>query len=164
LDRRHPGQFNQAMMELGATVCLPRVPLCTACPVASFCRARETGRQLELPIKGRKQAVQRIALTVAVVENNGNVLLRRRAATASLMAGFWELPAPEDLPGWNPGETAGSFRHAITHHDYTITVLTGKIPAAPKGFRWRRARMLTRIPLTTVTRKALQLAAAKKPA
>ena len=159
LDRRNPGQFNQAMMELGATVCLPRAPVCSACPVAPFCRARETGRQLELPIKGRKPAVRRIALAVAVVENNGNVLLRRRAATASLMAGFWELPAPEDLPGWHPGETLGSFRHTITHHDYTITVLTGRIPAAPKGFRWRRARMLTQIPLTTVTRKALQLAA-----
>jgi A/G-specific adenine glycosylase len=159
LDRRHAGQFNQAMMELGATVCLPRAPLCTACPVAPFCRARETGRQLELPIKGRKQAVRRIALTVAVVENNGNVLLRRRAATASLMAGFWDLPSPEDLPGWNPSEVLGSFRHTITHHYYTITVLTGTIPAAPKGFRWRRASTLTRIPLTTVARKALQLAA-----
>ncbi len=162
LDRQNPGQFNQAMMELGATVCVPRAPLCSACPVAQLCRARETGRQLALPVKGRKTAVRHIALTVAVVENNGNVLLRRRAATASLMAGFWELPEPEDLPGWHPSEVLGSFRHTITHHDYIITVLTGKIPAAPKGFRWRCARMLTRIPLTTVARKALQLAAKGK--
>lgn len=161
LDRRYPAQFNQAMMELGATVCLPRAPLCSACPVAQFCRARETGRQSELPIKSNRVVARRIALTVAVVVRNGSVLLRRRAATASLMAGFWELPAPEDLPGWHRGETLGSFRHAITHHNYTITVLTGEISAAPNGFRWRRMRLLTRIPLTTTARKALQLVAAK---
>jgi A/G-specific adenine glycosylase len=160
LDRRNPAQFNQAIMELGATVCLPRAPLCPACPVAQFCLARETGRQLELPIKGNKQASRRITLTVAVVERNGGVLLRRRSASASLMAGFWELPAPEDLPGWRPAETLGSFRHTITHHRYTITVLTGKVLAAPKGFRWRRTRLLTRIPLTTVARKALRLVTA----
>jgi A/G-specific adenine glycosylase len=160
LDRRHPGQFNQALMELGATVCLPRVPLCSACPVAQFCRARETGRQRELPIKSSKPPARRIALTVAVVEKNGSVLLRRRAASEALMGGFWELPAPEDLPGWSPGETLGSFRHTITHHHYTIAVLTGTIPNVPKGFLWRRTRLLTRIPLSTIARKALQLVTA----
>ncbi len=161
LDRRHPAPFNQAMMELGATVCLPRSPLCPACPVQQFCRARETGRQLELPIKGNRPVARRIAVTVAVVERNGSVLLRRRAASAPLMAGFWELPSPEDLPAWHPAENLGSFRHTITHNHYTITVLTGQIPTAPKGLRWRRTRLLTRIPLTTVAWKALRLLAAK---
>jgi hypothetical protein len=73
------------------------------------------------------------------------------------MPGFWELPAPEDLPGWRAGKTAGTFRHTITNHLYTITVLSGKISRIPAGFRWRRRNLLTAIPLTTISRKALRL-------
>ncbi len=164
LDPRSPGLFNQSIMELGATVCLPRGPICQSCPVASFCRARAAGRQNELPIKGRKPEARHIALAVAVVEKNGSVLLRRRAASASLMAGFWELPAPEDLPGWRPVTTLGTFRHTITHHHYTITVLTGNIPSAPRGFHWRRMHLLARIPLATIASKALRLMSAKRAA
>jgi A/G-specific adenine glycosylase len=159
LDRRDPGLFNQAVMELGATVCLPRMPRCTACPVASFCEALETHRQHELPVKGGKRAAERIGLQVVIIAKKESVLLRRRAATESLMAGFWELPAPEDLPGWHADKTLGSFRHTITHHHYTITVLTGNLPTPPRGFHWRSTRALARIPLTTIARKALRLMA-----
>ena len=157
LDRRHPGRFNQAMMELGATVCLPRTPRCVVCPVARYCEAYKTGRQRELPVKRRKPAALRLGAQVAVVEKNGAVLLRQRPAGASLMPGFWELPAPEDLPGWRAARTAGTFRHTITHHLYTITVFSGKISRVPAGFRWRRWNLLTTIPLTTISRKALRL-------
>jgi A/G-specific adenine glycosylase len=157
LDRRYPGRFNQAMMELGATVCLPRAPRCVLCPVAKFCEARKTGRQHELPVKRSKPAMRCLSMRVAVVEKNGAVLLRQRAAGASLMPGFWELPAPEDLPGWRAAETLGSFRHTITHHHYTVTVLEGETARAPAGFRWRRHKLLSQIPLATISRKALRL-------
>jgi len=157
LDRGSPGQFNQAIMELGATVCLPRAPRCPACPVALLCEARKTGREREFPVTGNKPAPERIGLQVAIVRKSGSVLLRQRPATVSLMAGFWELPAPQDLPGWRPAQDLGSFGHTITHHHYTITVLTGKISRAPRDFRWRRGVQLARMPLTTVTRKALRL-------
>jgi len=157
LDRGNPGEFNQAIMELGATVCLPRAPRCPACPVAPLCEARKTGRQSELPVAGNKPAPERISLQVAIVRKSGSVLLRQRPATVSLMAGFWELPAPQDLPDWRPSADLGSFRHTITHHHYTITVLTGKISRAPRDFRWLRGVQLARMPLTTVTRKALRL-------
>jgi len=157
LDRGNPGEFNQAIMELGATVCLPRAPQCPACPVAPLCEARKTGRERELPVTGNKPAPERISLQVAIVRKSGSVLLRRRPATVSLMAGFWELPAPQDLPGWRAAADLGSFRHTITHHHYTITVLTGKISRAPRDFRWLRGVQLARMPLTTVTRKALRL-------
>jgi len=157
LDRGSPGEFNQAIMELGATVCLPRGPRCPVCPVAPLCEARKTGRERELPVTGNKPAPERIGLQVAIVRKSGSVLLRQRPATVSLMAGFWELPAPQDLPGWRPAQDLGSFGHTITHHHYTITVLTGKISRAPRDFRWRRGVQLARMPLTTVTRKALRL-------
>jgi A/G-specific adenine glycosylase len=157
LDLREPGLFNQALMELGATVCLPRAPHCAACPVSLFCEAYKTGRQRELPVKRSPPAALRLLVQVAVVEKKGLVLLRQRSAGASLMPGFWELPAPEDLPGWRAGKTAGTFRHTITNHLYTITVLSGKISRIPAGFRWRRRNLLTAIPLTTISRKALRL-------
>lgn len=164
LDRERPGLFNQAMMELGATICLPRTPRCAACPVAPFCEAYQTGRQHELPVKSGKPAARRISLQVAIAASEGKVLLRRRAPTEPLMAGFWELPAPEDMPGWRPDKTLGSFRHTITHHDYTITVLRGTIPSAPRGFHWRRMSGLAGIPVTTITRKALRfMTPAKTP-
>ncbi len=159
LEGRRPGLFNQAMMELGATVCLPRGPRCTACPVERFCQARQAGRQHELPVKGGKRAAERIDVQVMIAVRNGSVLLRRRSAAETLMAGFWELPAPADLPDCQPSRVIGSFRHTITHHHYTITVLAGAVPAAPRGFHWRRMNRLVGVPLTTITRKALGLMA-----
>jgi A/G-specific adenine glycosylase len=156
LDHRHPGQFNQAMMELGATVCLPRTPRCPLCPVGQFCEGRKAGHQHELPVKKSKAAARHIQMQVAIIEKKGAVLLRQRPATASLMAGFWELPAPNDLPSWHALETLGSFRHTITRHHYTVTVRSGTVLRIPPGFRWRRTG-LDRIPLTTVTKKALRL-------
>ena len=163
LDQRHPGRFNQAMMELGATICLPRAPRCECCPVEAFCEARRAGRERQLPVKRSKPAAQRIVRQVAVVKKNGAVLLRRRADHESLMPGFWELPAPQDLPGWRDRHPAiGFFRHTITHHHFTITVVTGEISHVPAGFRWHRTDRLPRMPLTTVSRKALRLAEAKQ--
>ncbi len=157
LDRGEPGVFNQAMMELGATICLPRTPRCSACPVSQFCEAHQTSRQNQLPVKGVKRATERVSLQVVVVTRKGSVLLRRRAANESLMAGFWELPAPGDLPRLLASKSVGSFRHAITHHQYTITVMTGSVPTVPRGFRWRKLNGLAGIPLTTIARKALGL-------
>ena len=159
LDRRDPGLFNQAMMELGATICLPRNPQCSRCPAADFCVARQNGREHELPIRGRKRPVERIGLQVVIVAKKGSILLRQRAATESLMSGFWELPAPQHLPGWRGGKKLGSFRHTITHHRYTITVLTGRVAATPPGFRWQVINRLAASPITTITRKALKLMA-----
>ena len=163
LDRRRPGLFNQAMMELGATICLPRAPRCAECPVARFCEARMAGRQHDLPVKRGRMAAQRLSLRVAVVEKDGAVLMRQRPAAASLMPGFWEFPAPEDLPGWRESAIVGSFRHTITHHHYTVTVFEGRMKRIPAGFRWRSRERLDAIPLTTISRKALHLFAAAPP-
>jgi A/G-specific adenine glycosylase len=159
LDRRHAGRFNQAVMELGATICLPRAPRCVECPVAMLCEAGKTGRQHELPVKSSRPAAQQISVRLALVAKHGAVLMRQRRAEESLMPGFWEFPAPEDLAGWRQAELLGSFRHTITHHHYTVTVLRGKISSTPAGFEWRRRDALEAIPLTTISKKALRLLA-----
>jgi len=162
LDPRHPGLFNQALMELGATVCLPGKPRCGVCPLASLCRARESGTVLELPVKLRKTRPVRIAGALLLARKGRRILLRQREAGAPRMAGFWDLPAPDDLPGARTGQVFGEFRHTITHHHYTFTVLAAaaRRPAGPAGprFRWFDPSALTRIPLSTTARKALKLA------
>jgi len=157
LDPNRPGAFNQAMMELGATVCLPKGPRCAACPVSGFCQGRQAGRQNELPVKRNGAAARRIDLHVAIVENQGRVLLRRRGDRESLMAGFWELPAREDLEPSVAASVVGSFRHTITHHRYTVIVSHGRSARRARGFRFWQKDRLDEIPLTTITRKALRL-------
>jgi A/G-specific adenine glycosylase len=164
LDRRHPGDFNQAMMELGATVCVPRNPRCPICPVAAWCEARRLGVQSELPVKlGRREPVA-LEISVAVARRNGRILLRRRPDTASLMPGFWELPqsqAAETLPV-RLRSLLGSFRHSITHHQYSVKVFSAAPPArSPAGCQWIAAGKLQSLPLTTISRKAM-LAAGEK--
>ncbi len=159
LDARDPGRFNQALMELGATVCLPRHPLCGACPIAERCRARAAGTAAQLPVKLRRQEPVKLEGTLLVIRRGRQVLLRQRAAEASRMAGFWDLPTPEDLPGARPAAELGEIRHSITHHRYRLTVMRA---AAPKGvaapLAWWKTDSIGRIPLSTTARKALALA------
>jgi A/G-specific adenine glycosylase len=159
LDPREPGHFNQALMELGATVCLPRNPLCLLCPLAACCLARQEGTAAQLPVKLRKTAPVRLNGTLLVVLNRGRILLRQRHAAASRMAGFWDLPAPEDLPAARLGARIGEIRHTITHHHYTLEVrsATAQLPDA-HGFRWFTIAQLAEIPFSTTARKALHLA------
>lgn len=157
LDVREPGQFNQALMELGATVCLPRNPQCLLCPLADGCRARQQGTASQLPVKLRKTAPVRIDATLVLARRGGRILLRRREPDARRMAGFWDLPTVEDLPQAKQGKRLGAFRHTITHHHYTFEVVAAT--AAPSGpsFRWFDPGELADIPLSTTARKALKL-------
>ncbi len=157
LDRRHPGAFNQAMMELGATVCLPKNPHCHACPLAAGCRALAAGTVTQLPVKlGRKEPV-RIEGTLLIVRRRGLLLLRQREADARRMAGFWDLPTPADLPGARIGRRFGEIRHTITHHLYTLEVAAAAVRVPQGPFRWFDEEELLQVPLSTTARKALNL-------
>ena len=166
LDGNPPGLFNQALMELGATVCLPRNPLCLVCPVAACCRGRQEGVADQLPVKLRRTLPVRIDGVLLVVRQRGRILLRQRPAGARRMAGFWDLPAPEDLPRAHVGTRLGEIRHTITHHHYTLTVRAAAVradetpaqPAASTDFAWFRPGCLAEIPLSTTARKALRAA------
>jgi len=158
MGRSHPGIFNQALMELGATVCLPANPLCRQCPLARPCRALQAGTVGQLPVKLRKTEPVAIAAELLLVQRDGRVLLRRKEAGARRMAGFWELPSPEELPAARKGKTRGAFLHTITHHHYTFTVRSATARTTGKNFRWFAAAELAEIPLSTTARKALKLA------
>jgi A/G-specific adenine glycosylase len=164
LGRRQAGAFNQAMMELGATVCLPRTPRCDICPLAALCEARRAGRQRQLPVKLRKTPPVKVAMAVAVVERRGRLLMWQRSADSRRLAGFWELPSAEQLPELDAMPEIGTFRHTITHHRYQVTVRAGSLAPqarAARPLRWIPIGTLPALPLSTTARKALGVASKK---
>ena len=158
LDPRSPGAFNQALMELGATVCLARNPLCLVCPLSSLCGARAEGTAAQLPVKLRRVEPVRVDGTLLVIHRRGRVLLRQREADERRMAGFWELPTPDHLPGARVGDVVGTVRHSITHHRYHFQVAQASASPRERSFRWFPTHHLAAIPLSTSARKALKLA------
>jgi A/G-specific adenine glycosylase len=157
LDRTRPGDFNQALMELGATVCLPRNPQCLLCPLQALCRARESGRQNEFPLKTSSQKLVAEQRTVFWIEHDNKILAWRRGQKASLMAGFWELPEQEHLPDVAAGRRLGSFRHGITFHSYSFNVVAAERPPEYPGCEWLNVQELDTIPVSTIFRKAAQV-------
>ena len=150
LDRRNPGDFNQAMMELGALVCLPGKPLCAVCPVAAMCSARG-------PVGTRpRQARRRAVLSYALARRRESVLLEKRPATRSLMPGMWELPALERPNGHPP---LFDLRHSITNTDYVVQVFAVDRVQTRKG-KWVPLDVVQRLPLTGLTQKILRRVAA----
>ena len=167
LARRDPGGFNQALMELGATVCRPRNPLCTACPISAACQANQAGTAAQLPVKLRRVEPVEVREARLLVERSGRVLLRRRELSLGRLAGFWDLPSPDQLPAARLGVPLGEFRHSIAHHRYRIAVARAQAKKPPAGYgilAWMDPGQLERVPLSTTARKALKLAAKARTA
>jgi A/G-specific adenine glycosylase len=147
----HPGDHNQAMMELGATVCLPRAPLCLSCPLEPWCQTRG-----EHPVTPRK-AARASTLHYALVEREHaggiEIFLMQRATTESLMPGMWELPqaiAPETTA------LVLTVRHSITVNNYTVHVYRSGEPETTAPGTWTRIEHLPQLPLTGLARKVLK--------
>ena len=158
LDPANPGTFNQAVMELGATVCLPKNPQCLVCPVTEWCRARQLGTQSSLPVKivPRKSVQeQRILFWI---ERGGHVLGWQRPPTSRLMPGFWELPERTQLPNAELVQKLGSFRHGITFHSYVFDLWTAKMPADTGDCQWIHIQKRGGVPVSTIFNKAARLA------
>ena len=157
LDPADPATFNQALMELGATLCVPSDPRCLLCPVVPFCEGRRQGRERELPVRSRPGDRRVAHVTLLAIHRRSELLLWQRPPESKRLAGFWELPEPAMLPSAQILETAGEFRHVITNTTYEFTVLRARITRKPNGFSWFSAKMLKDIPLSTTARKALDL-------
>jgi A/G-specific adenine glycosylase len=150
LDMRNPGRSNQALMELGAVVCLPREPRCGECPVAMLCEARRCGTQDEIPPPRIKPAVVRKERTLLVIRRDGRILLM----PSSRVRGFWDLP--EAVRGVRLGVRLGAFRHSITNSRYQFEVHEAKLKTIPKAWQWWEAGRLDEIPLSTTAKKGLK--------
>jgi len=148
LDPRRPGDFNQAMIELGAAVCLPKAPLCGQCPVFAWCRTRGAGTSRARMLRRKRSVAYRL------VTRNQTVLLVRRDDRKTLMPGMWELPQMRPVAR----VPALRLRHAITNTDYQVSVYPASAPDGVTGGRWVALRSIERLPLTGLTRKILRRA------
>lgn len=162
LDRSRPGDFNQAMMELGATICSPRSPDCGACPVAAFCAARAAGHERELPVKLKKPRAREARLELVLLEKGESILLVKRSSTERRLADFWELPARGSIKGLRCRK-AGEFSHRIVNDNFRVAIWRSRsVPEEPPGIWFSLAELKT-LPLTTVTRKALAICGDRLP-
>ena len=146
LSIERPGDFNQAMMELGATTCLPANPRCTSCPVRTHCVTRGAERSASRTLSPR-----RVRVHLMLDVKGGAVRLARRPLKAPVMPGMWELPemqAPR-------GTAIVRERHSITTTAYEVHVFRGK-GRAKGGSRYVTRASLAALPLTGLTRKILQ--------
>ena len=134
-------EFTQAMMELGATVCLPNgAPLCAQCPAAAFCEAHRTGRTDRLPVKKAAKARRVEQRDVFLCFHRNKVALRRRPP-GGLLAGLWEFPnelAPAQSPLVGSVCRKGSGKHIFSHVEWHITIhlLRADSDDLPEGWVW----------------------------
>jgi A/G-specific adenine glycosylase len=163
VDEGRPGDFNQAMMELGATVCLPRNPQCLACPVAEFCRTR--GEHKAAPRApsvvrevGFALCLRPAARGAGADAARGQVLLQRRPAHVSVMPGMWELPMLRTVPN---GDTRMTVRHAIMNVNYIVRVRevpedkVSELTEPSEARQWVALRDAGGMALTGLARKIL---------
>ncbi len=150
LDDGRPGDFNQALMELGATLCLPREPKCLLCPVSSLCVTRG-----DLPTPGKATRQRKREIHYALDCRDGSVFLVQRPPIVTLMPGMWELP--EVASANANGRVHLTLRHSITITNYRVRVMAGPAPMTADG-RWIARARLTKLPLTGLTRKILRAA------
>lgn len=149
LDTQRPGDFNQAMMELGAVVCTPRAPGCSTCPVIELCATRG-----ELASKAQLKPQTKREIHYSMLCRNSEIFLVQRSRDVSLMPGMWELPERAEKNGSaSPGF---SLRHSITVTDYTVRVWRDSSPCVDG--KWIPVSRLKQIALTGLARKILRKA------
>ncbi len=159
VDPKRPGDFNQAMMELGATVCLPKGPVCLNCPLHEGCKTRG-----EHPIAPARKMLSRKA-ALAVMQRRewpkSEVLLERRPESSSQMPGMWELPQVKE-GRQNADALLLTVRHSITNTNYYVTVYgvdvseRNRLIRADGERKWVLLQELHDFPLTGLTRKILK--------
>jgi A/G-specific adenine glycosylase len=177
---RHPGDFNQAIMELGAVVCSPRQPRCLLCPWQSECQARKDGVQEVLPEKRKIFAVEKVHWAVAVITHRRRVLIVRRTK-GRLLKDLWEFPGGEfsetrqvkailakrvfqDL-GLNIRllQPLTTIRHTITHRRITLVVFEAQLETAAaikvrgNEAKWVRREDLEKFPFASASQRIVRI-------
>lgn len=168
-----PGDFNQALMDLGATVCVPGTPSCEKCPLSALCDAYQEGDAEDLPVLPRKDPPRPIDHDLCLIFSGKRVLMRQR--TETMLQGLWVFPMLEEhhdaeqLPalllkklGLHVGDAAfaGDARHVFTHQVWLMKlyVLHTDETAAPDGWRFVTAEEMDALTIPTAVRRAVQVA------
>lgn len=170
------GDYNQALMDLGATVCTPHDPACLLCPLKELCKAFAAGVQEERPVLAARAPIPHYTVTAAVLHRNGSVLIARRPSSG-LLGGLWEFPGGkledgETLPQGlareireelgaeiEVGQPAGVYRHAFTHFRITLHAFHCRLvdgepqPLEASELRWVSPAELAQFPMGKVDRE-----------
>ena len=150
LCRERAGDSNQALMELGATICLPKQPKCDICPVRQECTSRDSPG--ESPARSRQMKRK---ICYALDCRDGSVFLVKRPADCSLMPGMWELP--QTINRGAARNLCMRLRHSITVTDFDVLVIRGPASGALSG-KWVKTTRTGTLPLTGLTGKILRAA------
>lgn len=173
-----PGDLNQALMELGATLCRPEAPLCLLCPLREECRAHREDRIAELPPARVRPPRKKLEITAGVWWREDKVLLGKRRSKG-LFGGLWELPctdASEDAAralgevlgcALTLGEPLGEVKRTLTHRDLTVRLFTVRAKGTPRegsyeALRWVSPEELPALGMSTAMAKALAVALTAK--
>jgi A/G-specific adenine glycosylase len=182
LPRRDVGRFNQALMELGSEVCLPRSPRCDACPIATLCRAKARGLQAQIPPPKSTRPLESVHEAAVVIRRRGRVLLVRRPP-GERWAGLWDFPRfpiggqgpaavrreliekVRRLTGVTirPGRHLETIKHGVTRFRITLDCYEARHVSGPEGqatpaeMKWLRPTELDHYPLSTTGRQLARL-------
>lgn len=163
IDHARPGDYNQALMDLGSGICTPRAPHCDRCPVSAFCAAFSEGDAESYPRLPPPVAKRTVELTVALAFLDGRVLVRRRPSRG-LLAGLWEFPNFSEgtladlLPGARITGELPRARHVFTHLTWNMRGLRAEVDAPPEGMRAVDADGLAALPFPTALRVYREIA------
>ncbi|WP_077620862.1 A/G-specific adenine glycosylase [Bacillus sinesaloumensis] len=146
ISKENPSAFNQALMELGALICVPQNPACLLCPVQEHCKAFAEGVQKELPVKSKKKAPRAISMAAVVLKNEDGKLLIHKRPEKGLLANLWEFPNDEIISDLQTpkeqlteflktgyevdakiGQAFTTIEHVFSHLIWNITVFEGEI-------------------------------------
>jgi len=173
LPKGKAAEFNQALMDLGATICLPKNPRCLICPVMEDCLARQNGTQHLRPVKRPKKETPHYVHTAGVILRNGKVLLAQRPSNG-LLGGMWEFPngRVSDNPSEELAEVlkssyslqlgakrkiqeVGIFQHGYTHFSVTVHAFVCELTSIPKGknLKWVALKDLSTYPMGKIDRQ-----------
>jgi A/G-specific adenine glycosylase len=176
--KANPGDFNQGMMELGATVCQPRQPHCALCPLQPDCVAYRDNRTTEFPVKSRRAPVPHYDVAIGVVWRRGKVLIQRRRPT-EMLGGLWEFPGGKREAGETLADTVvrelreeagltvrvvseyGTLTHGYSHFRITLTAfacefVSGRVRlAAADAHRWVKPAELSAFPMPRANQRVL---------
>ncbi len=157
--KKNPGDFNQALMELGALVCTPANPRCGICPMRRVCLAKARGLVDELPNRGQPLTTKQVVIDAAFIRRGRELLLQRRPDNG-LLAGMWELPTLlTDRP--RKGKPLLELRHTITNRRITLRVFecqsgTALANRLTNELRWVSKKQMSLLSLPAAHRRAVE--------
>ncbi len=169
ISKKRPGDFNQAVMELGATLCFPANPQCLLCPLLSQCQASQKGLQNELPEIPKAQETVEIQMAAFWLRKKDRVLVKKRSQEERWLKGMWEFPSAEgktfaearakldeELKTKSGDRPSLEVRHQITHHKVRLRLFPSippKNPRLSKDFKWVTREELVRLPFASAQSK-----------